>query len=191
MIAEINGNVRATGPDFVVIETSGIGYKVHTPSTTLSKLEIGSSTTLATHLVVKEDALDLYGFERLEERDFFELLIGISGIGPKGALGVFNLAPMETIKSAIASGESAYLTKVSGVGKKTADKLVLELKDKVQAEDGGEGGAQPAGADAETIEALQALGYTAAEARKAAAEIPEGLEETDEKVRHALSTLGK
>ncbi|HET8574654.1 MAG TPA: Holliday junction branch migration protein RuvA [Candidatus Paceibacterota bacterium] len=194
MIASIKGNILSKNDSYAVVEIAGIGYKVYLPKGTLEHLSPESSAIFFTHLVVKEDALDLYGFETEPERDFFQLLIGISGIGPKGALGILNIASLETIEHAILSGDSGYLTKVSGIGKKTAEKIVLELKDKLKAHSFTNGNFSPSPAmrgETEAIDALQSLGYSEREIRNVLSEIPKDLEKTDEKILAALKILGK
>lgn len=195
MIASLQGQVILKNETFAIIDVGGIGYKTFAPKETLSALEVENATTLSTHLVVKEDALDLYGFMDAEDRDFFVLLISISGIGPKGALGILDLAPMETLVEAITSGDSGYLTKVSGIGKKTANKLVLELKDKLDArikESGFKKHASPNHQEeSDALDALQSLGYTLKEARDALSTVSKDVKKSDDKIREALKALGK
>ena len=148
--------------------------------------------TFWTHLVVRENALDLYGFLTRAELEFFELLITVSGIGPKTALGIMEIAPTDTLKKAVASGDSSYLTNVSGIGKKNAHKIILELQGKL----GGSGGIQEENLlkeDVETIEALEALGYSTKQARETLKQISESGEakSAQEKIRASLKILGK
>jgi len=148
-------------------------------------------------MAVREDAQDLYGFTSRKERDFFQLLITVSGIGPKSALNILSLVSNEALAGAIRTGSVAHLVKVSGLGKKTAEKIVLELKDKIGGFTGGESGEMSAGmsSDMDAIEALKALGYEADEAREALKKIPAALngKETDTgaKVKAALKELGR
>src|SRR3989344_7077691 len=134
MISHLSGKVIHTENKFAVIEAGGVGYKIFVTTDTAlqTKKQLGGTTNFWTHLSVRENALDLYGFMEKEELNFFELLISISGIGPKTALGVLGVATIKNLRKAIASGETAHLTKVSGVGKKIADKIVLELRDKIE-----------------------------------------------------------
>lgn len=193
MISQITGKIVHLDERSVVLETGGIGYRVHALSTTLAGLQKEETATLATFLVVREDALDLYGFSLVQEKDFFELLIGISGIGPKAALNILNLAPLETLKEALLAGDSASLTKVSGIGKKTAEKLVLELRDKIVPEKistrGEEGGRYSETSD--VIEALESLGYSINEARGVLKDLPDEAKTSNEKIREALKLLGR
>jgi Holliday junction DNA helicase RuvA len=141
-----------------------------------------------THLAVREDAHNLYGFTDKETLDFFELLITISGIGPKSALSILSAASVDAIKKAVISGEVAYLTKVAGIGRRTAEKIVLELKEKIGALT-SEGTAVQEEVD--VIEALKALGYSHMEARDAVKKVPETVTGTGERVKAALKLLGR
>ncbi|MEX0917420.1 MAG: Holliday junction branch migration protein RuvA [Candidatus Paceibacterota bacterium] len=190
MIAELEGVVLRKYKDSVVLSVGGVGYLVHTPLDVVAPLKESEVTHLFTHLAIREHAHDLYGFRSEEERNFFELLIGISGIGPRSALAILNLADVETLRSAASSGDTAYLTKVSGIGKKNAEKIVLELRDKIGAlETDSIQHLQKEEADA--FEALRSLGYSLSEIREALKQIPEGAETTNERVREALKILGR
>ena len=189
MISRISGIAISKTVRFVVIDTGGVGYKIFVTPDTLARISLDAPFSLWTHLAVREDALDLYGFLTEGEVGFFEMLIGISGVGPRTALGVMGVAPVETLRTAIASGNTAYLTKVSGIGKKSAEKIVLELRDKLgayQTEGAGAGLRE----DAEAIDALMALGYSAKEARDALKEIPAKTKGSSERIRAALKILG-
>ena len=185
----IEGVVAAKRAGFVVVMAGGVGYKVAATRETLIRLKEQESVSLWTYLAVREDALDLYGFKEEEEMDFFELLLAVPGIGPKHALAVLNIAPVSNLRSAIAANNPAYLTKVSGVGKKTAEKIVLELRDKVGA--GGEVSSQALRGDEEALEALRALGYTPGEARDALRKVPAEVEGGSARLREALRIVGK
>ncbi len=188
MIGYIRGSIKATRPTHLIIDVQGIGYKVFTLKETILRSTEGEQT-FWTHLAVREDALDLYGFVHEEELRFFELLLTVSGIGPKSALGVLDIASVETLRSAIASGNASYLTNVSGIGKKTAEKIVLELKDKMSAADVASSGALKG--DEEALEAMRSLGYSAAEARDALRNVPQDIEGGNDRLRAALKMLGK
>ncbi len=189
MIAYLSGKVIHKDLKYAVIHTSsGVGYKVHTTIDTLSKMALGEPTELYIHTVVREDALDLYAFKERETLEFFELLITISGIGPKSALGILSAASVSSLKEAVFSGETAYLTKISGIGKKVADKIVLELKGKVGAIDEG---SRTQSGDIDAIEALQALGYTQKEAKDSLEKVGRDVTDPGEKVKAALRLLGK
>ncbi len=187
MIGYIEGKIIEKGEKSLVLLTGGIGYKVFVTLETLLALEEGSETHFWTHHAVREDASELFGFKEKEDRRFFEMLIGISGIGPKTALGVLNIESASSIKRAVASGDATHLIKVSGIGKKIAEKIVVELKDKLQKEENLGGGLRD---EVEAIEALKALGYNHKDAREALREISSSLS-TSERIKEALRKLGK
>lgn len=194
MIAYLEGKTVHKDLRYAIIQTTdGVGYKVFATLDTLTKVHEGAKATFWIHSVIREDAFDLYGFPTKEYLDFFELLITISGIGPKSALGILNAASVASIKDAVNSGETAYLTKISGIGKKVAEKIILELKGKVEPSDGA---TSLQSGDVDAVEALKSLGYTHKEARDALEEISSGsktkdLKDTGEKVKAALRLLGK
>jgi Holliday junction DNA helicase RuvA len=196
MIATLRGNITELGSRYAVVDIRGIGYKVFITDDTAHTLKIGNEMTFWTHLAVREDAQDLYGFLSRKERDFFQLLITVSGIGPKSALNILSLVSSDTLSGAIRTGSVSHLVKVSGIGKKTAEKIVLELKDKLGGFTGGESGEMSAGmsSDMDAIEALKALGYEADDAREALKKIvapKKGDKEmnTGAKVKAALKEL--
>ncbi len=170
MIASLEGAVAAIAPDSLVLEVGGVGYRVFAGPGTLSAASGGSRLKLHTHHLVREDAQALYGFRTTEELGFFELLTTVTGVGPKVALAIVSSRPVADLQLAIMQGDEAVLTAVSGVGKRLAARIVLELKEKVAAAGTAAGG--PAGGDgateSEVMAALQALGYSSAEAREAA-----------------------
>ncbi len=190
MIGQINGTISHRGDRFVIINTGGVGYKTNVTTETLLQLaQTETEITLWTHLVVREDALDLYGFLDKAELEFFQLLITVSGIGPKSALAILSLAGPETLRKAIVAGNTEYLTKVSGIGRKNAEKIVLELKDKL----GKLGEFMPTeelDREADVLSALQALGYSARDAREAIKKIPDSVSDMGEKIKMALKNLG-
>ncbi|MDP3772586.1 MAG: Holliday junction branch migration protein RuvA [bacterium] len=190
MIISLEGAVRITAEKFAVVEVSGVGYKVFASADTLQKLPAaGERVRLWTHEVVREDARDVYGFLHFAELEFFEMLISVSGIGPKGALGVFGVAPLDTLKRAIAAGDASYLTRVSGIGKKTAEKIVLELREKMA----GKGvmvEAPELQGEADALEALISLGYTAREARDALSAVGQEVAGVERRIGAALKKLG-
>lgn len=182
MIAELRGKVTTTEKDSIVIDISGVGYLVHT---ILTSYKEGDDIHLYTHLAVRENSMDLYGFVDKEELSFFELLIGISGIGPRSALAILNLTDVGTLKSATATGDISYLTKVSGIGKKNAQKIVLELRDKIATT-----GEYNLKEESEALEALSSLGYSTKEARDALKNVPQD-ERGGDWLKNALKLLGK
>jgi len=189
MIGRIEGNVSAVRPTFAIVSAGGVGYKVAATKETLARLKTNEKTALWTHLAVREDALDLYGFRTEDELEFFTLLLSVPGIGPRSALAVLDLAAITTLRSAIASGNASYLTKVSGIGKKTAEKIVLELRDKIHMENHGV--SRTFSGDEEALEAMRALGYSADEAREILRKVPEKFETGSERLREALRITGK
>lgn len=189
MIGYLRGTVLSSRETYLILETGGVGYKMFALKETIARTRVGSSAAFWTHLSVREDALDLYGFVHEEELRFFELLLTVSGIGPKSALSILDIAAIETLRSAIASGNAGYLTNVSGIGKKTAGKIVLELKDKVGTQDGKTIGSLKG--DEEALEAMRSLGYSAAEARDALRSVPPEIETGSARLREALKLLGK
>ena len=188
MISLLKGTIESETEKYVIIDVNGIGYKVHISGNTFKNLpKKGEKIKLYTYLYVRENIMDLYGFLNPEELEIFELLISISGIGPKGALSVLTVASIETLKRAIANEESSILTKVSGIGKKMAEKIILELKNKIGDEFAGKG----VSVDSETIDALTGLGYKLQEAREAIKKVPKEIEGVENRVREALKLLGK
>lgn len=189
MIGYLNGVVVAVRPGFAILSASGVGYKVFATRELLLTLKLDHEAALWTHLAVRENILDLYGFSSESELRLFELLLTVSGIGPKSALAILDIASVETLRSAISAGNASYLTKVSGIGKKTAGKIVLELRDKVGAS--AEDGAASLHGDEEALEAMKALGYSQGEARDALRKVPQEIERSGERLREALRILGK
>lgn len=187
MIGRIEGEVSAKRAGFAILSTGGVGYKIASTREALAELKAGERAALWTHLAVRENSLDLYGFRSEDELHFFELLLTVSSVGPKSALAILDLAPVETLRSAIALGNAQYLTKVSGVGRKTAEKIVLELREKVGAGAGVVDAALQGDEDA--LEAMRALGYTLHEARDALRKVPHEVHGGSERLRAALKIL--
>lgn len=187
MIGTLKGTVQHKDLHTIVVDVGGVGYKVYsTTDTTLDAIP-GEPVFLWTYLAVKETALDLYGFLDKETLDLFELLITVSGIGPKTALGILNVATPAMLRQAVATEDISYLTKVSGIGKKNAEKIVLELRDKLitTSEDmtdrhKGEG---------DVLEALISLGYSERDARETVKKLPKDLEGTSARIKEALRNL--
>ncbi len=191
MISCLEGKIIFRGERFVILETGGIGYRVFVGAATLSNVPKEEKVKLWTHLHVREDAMELYGFLEYAEMEFFEALIQISGVGPKSALGVVNVASLDSLKAAIAAGEITYLTKVSGIGKKIAEKIIIELRDKLGK--GGLTGGENAflKEDEDVLKALHSLGYSYSEARDALQHLPKGVSGTQERIKEVLKNLGK
>jgi holliday junction DNA helicase RuvA len=190
MIASLTGNPIGYYDKYCILDVHGVGYKVYTTEHTLSTLQtLSGPATLRIHTIVREDTLDLFGFLDDTSHKLFEKLITVSGVGPKSALGVLGVAPAEKLVEAISSGDISYLTKVSGIGKKTAEKILLELKDKLLSF--GEVSLGGVSEESEVLLALESLGYTSAEAREALQYVDKSTGGTNNKVREALKALHK
>lgn len=188
MIGYIKGKIIHLKDKFIIIDVSGVGYKVFVSAENITKYKTGQEVYFWTYTAVRENAIDIYGFESNEEQDFFELLLDVSGIGPKSALSILSVAPIETLKKAIATGDKSYMNKVSGIGHKTAEKIIIELKDKLlsyKTED-GENYLQD---ESDIVEALKALGYSTSDSREALKQIPSNIEGTNNRVREALKII--
>lgn len=192
MIAHLSGKLLFTGDRFVVVDVNGVGYKVRVGLDALRTLRSNTTkdASLWIHTSVREDALDLYGFEKQAELEFFEMLIGVSGIGPKSALGILNIAPVDHLKEAIAMGDASALTKVSGIGSKSAQKIILELRDKLGG-DINQKGSTMLGDERDAIEGLVALGYGEREAREAMKNVHPDTKGTSARIKEALKGLAK
>ncbi|MDD5083834.1 MAG: Holliday junction branch migration protein RuvA [Candidatus Moranbacteria bacterium] len=189
MIAQIQGTVSYMKENAAVIMVSGVGYKVFVSPYTLGNIAGGGTVTLHTHTYVREDSLSLYGFLTVEELDMFELLISVSGIGPKAGLGILSISDPNTLRAAIINHDASILTRVSGVGKKTAERVILDLENKV----GNISEIHRTGAvlDTDAMDALTAMGYAVAEAREALKMAPADMTDVGEKVKFALKHLGR
>jgi holliday junction DNA helicase RuvA len=186
MIGSIKGKITFKTDKFLIVETAGVGYKISVSPDTLSKTnKLGDEISLWIHTHVREDIFDLYGFLDREELEFFEMLINVSGIGPKGALSILGIASIETLRKAISTGDTAYLTKISGIGRKTAEKIVIELRDRMGASTDS-GSLQ---VELDVLEALKSLGYSQNEARDALKKVAPDTN-TNTKIREALKILG-
>jgi len=196
MIASLRGTLLIVGGDYVIVETGGVGFQVFAPRPVIHALgEPGSNALLYTYLHVREDALVLYGFASLEQRAFFETLIGVTGIGPRMALGLLSAASMEQLHLAIASENTVLLSQVPGIGKKTAARLVLELKGKIDLSKLPQVAAATApvasAVNTELQEILTSLGYSALEAQSAVSSLPaDAPMELEERLRLALRYFG-
>lgn len=188
MIGSIRGKIILKTEKFLVVETGGVGYKVSVSPDTISKTKkTGDDIMLWVHTHVREDAFDLYGFLDYVELELFEMLINVSGIGPKGALSILSISSTETLQKAISTDDISYLTKISGIGKKTAEKIIIELRDKISSEVNEKSGSMQEELDA--LEALKSLGYSQNEAREALKKVSPEIN-TNTKIREALKILG-
>ena len=188
MIASLHGRLESISDDGAIINVNGIGFQVYMPTSTLSTFgSRGQEVHIYTHLHLREDNVTLYGFASPDELGLFEILIGVSGIGPKLALSMLSAMSVEQLSMAIATGNTDLLTAVPGIGKKIAARLVLELKDKIGAELITAPAAQLAQENADVLAALTSLGYSVAEASRAVASLPSAPDLTlEEKIRLAL-----
>lgn len=191
MISYLEGKILDKNEKFFVVDVNGVGYKIFSHSGILEKIpEKGQNIKIWTHLYIREDTMDLYGFLNKEELEFFENLISISGIGPRSALGILEVAPVSSLKQAIVSEDETFFTKVSGIGRKTAQRLILELKSKlaktVVLEKGGSFKEM-----GDALEALVALGYRQSDVRRILNELPKDIKSAEAKVKEVLKRLGR
>jgi len=192
MIGKLRGTFGGTTQDgLCIIEVGGVGYAVRVPISFLATMRAAQGeVSLFIHTAVKEDAIDLYGFSETDDLVFFKQLTSVTGIGPKSALGILNIAEAKTLKRSIAGGDTSMLTKVFGIGKKSAERIVVELRDKLMEESTSRGESVGTGEDGEVIEALMALGYSSSESRKALKEVPATTTGVHERLSSALKYLG-
>jgi Holliday junction DNA helicase RuvA len=190
MIGKITGTPSHISEKFIIVDVSGVGYKVFTTPETIEMARKSERLEVFTYMVVREDAIELYGFQSMLEKDFFELLLSVSGVGPRSALGILSVATVSTLQKAIGSADTSYLTKVSGIGRKTAEKIVVELRDKL-ALFASEESTKGLRAESDIIEALKALGYSHNEAREATQQIPSDISDMNQKIKEALKILAK
>jgi len=191
MIGRIQGVLVEKNFPQVIVSCNGVGYEIDVPMSTFYPLpRPGEEVTLLTHLVVREDAHLLYGFITAAERTAFRQLLRISGVGPKVALSVLSGLSVEDLSAAVAAGDAGRLTKVPGIGKKTAERLVLELRDKLPKTISVARAADAGAAGSDVLNALLALGYNEREAGAAVKQIPADLQLADA-IRHALKHLAK
>ncbi len=188
MIASLHGRLESLSGDGVVLNVGGIGFQVYLPTSTLSSLgNIGEEVSLHTHLHLREDSVTLYGFASADELRFFQTLLGVSGLGPRLALAMLSAMSLEQLTMAVATGSTDLLTSVPGIGRKVADRLVLELKDKIAAGWVTTPAAQLAEANTDVLAALTSLGYSVAEATRAVATLPPSSDLTlEERLKLAL-----
>ena len=187
MIGSLKGTLVHKDLHYLIVDVGGVGYKVSVTTEVSLDILPGQSVFLWTFLVVRETALDLYGFLDKETLEIFELLITISGIGPKTALGILNVASPTILRQAVSENDTSYLTRVSGIGKKNAEKIVLELRDKLVSTDADKGLNLRAEGDA--LEALVSLGYSERDARESLKKISKEIDNPSERVKQALKLL--
>lgn len=192
MIASLHGKLETLGSDWAIINVGGMGFQVYMPTSALSTLgTVGEEVRLHTHFHLREDCATLYGFTSAEELGLFQTLISVSGLGPKLALAMLSAMDVEKLTMSIATGSSDLLTEIPGIGKKMADRLILELKGKI-----GAGWVTTPAADldqdnAEVLAALTSLGYSVSEANRAVATLPSSSDQSlEEKIKLALQYFG-
>lgn len=191
MIGRITGTLIDKSPPMVCVDVGGVGYEIDVPMSTLYNLpEPGRSVTLFTHLAVREDAHTLYGFGSARERTAFRTLIKVSGIGARTALAVLSGMSVDELAEAVSRQETGRLTRVPGIGKKTAERLLLEMRDKLGGEFLPTSGTAFQGGNDDVLNALMALGYSASESQAAVKKLPEGLD-VSEGIRQALKSLAR
>lgn len=187
MIATLRGEISQIEDNALIVEVGGVGMRVFVPAPMRTNAKAGEMIFMFTHLVVREDALTLYGFESQADRDLFNILLGVDGVGPKVALSVLSTLTIDTIQRAIFADEGDLLNSVPGVGKKTAQKMALHLKDKLKPTDALAKIAAMADYDSEVLAALTALGYSVVEAQAAIQSLPKDApKEVGERLRVAL-----
>jgi holliday junction DNA helicase RuvA len=187
MISTLRGEISQVEENALIVEIGGVGLRVFVPAPLRARVKAGEAIFLFTHLVVREDALTLYGFESQADRDLFNTLLGVDGVGPKVALSVLSSMTLDAIQRAIFADEAELLSKIPGVGKKTAQKMALHLKDKLKPGDALARVASMADYDTEVLAALTALGYSVIEAQSAIQSLPKDApKEVEERLRMAL-----
>lgn len=187
MIATLRGEIAQIEEHAFILEVGGVGLRVFVPAPLRGRMKVGETLLLYTHLVVREDALTLYGFESQAERDLFNMLLGVDGVGPKVSLAVLSTLTLETVRHAVQAEESDVLSRVPGVGKKTAQKIILYLHDRLRPSDALAQIAALSDRDSEVLAALTALGYSVVEAQTAIQSLPKDApQDVEERLRTAL-----
>lgn len=189
MLRSISGTIAFRGETFVEINVHGVGFKAHMNARSLSRLpSLGKEVKIFTHLHVREDALDLYAFTTFEELGFFENLLSVSGVGPKSALAILDVAELDALLAAIKEGRPDLLSRASGIGKKTAERIILELKNKVQMSKAGTV-VQKMDEDSELVDALVGLGYPRHKATEALSQVKKETQKLEDRLKEALRIL--
>ena len=193
MISNLFGTIKYKNEKSIILNVNNVGYEIFIALPFLEKLKIGQEKEFFTYLYVREDLMVLYGFENQNEKKFFELLISVSGVGPKSALQTLSIAKLSEIKKAILRDDPSLLKKVSGIGTKTAERIVVELKNKLDdlPIEKGEAINLAVGGQAGAFEALQSLGYNPQEIRDVLKQIPSEIENENEIIKSVLKLIGK
>lgn len=192
MISSLRGTVQRVGPGNIVVEVGGVGFSVAVPATVLEDSpEAGQSISLYTRLIVRADSLSLYGFGSPEQRQLFDMLLQVNGVGPRLAMAVLSHLSPELLRSAVGTGQADILTRVPGIGRKTAEKIIFHLKDRMVVAPLAEVPA-PSAVDTEVLQVLTALGYSLVEAQAGVQSIPVGTaQDVEERVRMALKYFSR
>jgi len=187
MISSVHGSIAGVSEDFLIVEVGGIGLKIAATKAACKEARMGERIFLYTHLVVREDLLALYGFESMEERDLFAMFLGVSGIGPKTGMSIISTLNPDTIRRAILENQVDVFSRVPGIGKKSAAKILLQLQGKIPADLLQQDALVSADVDTRVFEALTSLGYSVVEAQSALQSIPkDGSCEVEERLKLAL-----
>lgn len=188
MFGHITGEIFDLKPSRVIVKAGGIGFVVNSTLSYIERLKTGSDASFWVHTAVRETSIDLYGFETENELHVFELLLSVSGVGPKSALAILGVAGVNSIEEAVHTGDTTSLTKISGIGRKTAEKIVLELNGKLI---GRIGNQSKTNEDVDVFEALRSLGYRERDIQETIKNLPKELVGANDKIKHALKNLGK
>lgn len=188
MFGHITGKIFDLKGTKTIVDAHGIGFSVHSTLSCLSKLKVGQEASFWTYTAVRENSIELYGFETEEELRVFELLITVSGVGPKSGLAIISVAGVKAIEEAVATSDTSSLTKISGIGKKTAERIIIELDGKIAAIQKDKPGTNE---DIDVFEALKSLGYREKDIQEIIKNLPKELSGINEKIKYALKNLGK
>lgn len=188
MFGHITGKIFDLKPSRVILKSGGIGFVINSTLSYIERLKTGQEASFWTHTAVRETSIDLYGFETENELHVFELLLSVSGVGPKSALAILGVAGVSSIEEAVHTGDTTSLTKISGIGRKTAEKIVLELNGKLISRVEGK---NKSNEDIDVFEALRSLGYRERDIQETIKNLPKDLIGANEKIKYALKNLGK
>lgn len=189
MISYLKGKIKLKDEKFFILENNGVGYQIFASKSLIDKVKKGQEVEIFTQLFIKqEETIELYGFHNMEEMNFFKQLNSVTGVGPKSALGILSIGSLDEIKNSIVNNDTHFLTKVSGIGKKIAERIIFELKHKIK---NLEGKIIEKGGNSQLREALFNLGYKNREIENVLDKIPKETEKLEDKIRFALKFLGK
>ncbi len=192
MIATVSGRIDECGSDYVVVEVGGVGLQVYVPAPLRDRLRAGENTFLYTQLIMRQDLLALYGFDTSEGREYFNMLLTVNGVGPRSALGILSALTPDAIRRAVFHEQAEVFSRAPGIGKKTAQKILLQLQDKIKPDIGLEPVRGMSDVDSQVLEALTALGYSVVEGQAALQNIPrDAPEEVEERLRLALQYFSR